>query len=275
MTKTITTIRELQYKSQLSVDLITSLKSIEINPVEACTRKCSFCPRSNPSLYPTTNKRISLDTCTKIAKDLAEINYTGRVGLVGFGEPLLHKQLENCISIIHKHNPKLKYIEVITNGDLLTTDRIKSLYNAGCNLIAVSMYEKDISTDIEHQRQNIPIEIVYRHHYDPSLNYNLDLVNRKEIAFENNKLNIESPCYIPFYKMFIDWNGDVLTCQNDWSRSLILGNINTESIKDVWLGKLYNEFKGTLKEGKRTITPCNKCNVCGIKRGEHEFNIYN
>ena len=74
MTNTITDIRNIQYTLEESNDLLTSLKSIEINPVEACTRKCSFCPRSNPKLYPTTNKRISLETCEKIAKDLKEID---------------------------------------------------------------------------------------------------------------------------------------------------------------------------------------------------------
>ena len=60
MTTTITEVRDKQYKLEETIDLLTSLKSIEINPVEACTRRCSFCPRSNPKLYPTTNKRITL-----------------------------------------------------------------------------------------------------------------------------------------------------------------------------------------------------------------------
>lgn len=274
MKKTITQVRDTQYNLEESINLLTSLKSIEINPVEACTRKCSFCPRSNPELYPTTNKRITIETCEKIAKDLQEINYTGRVGFVGFGEPLLHRQLEQCIIIIHQYNPKITYIEVITNGDLLTTTRIQSLYEAGCNLIAVSMYEYDITERVETLRGDIPIEIVYRHHYDVTKSYNLELVNRNEITFGKTYLNIESPCYIPFYKMFIDWNGDILTCQNDWSRTLTFGNINTESISNIWLGQQYNAFKNTLKTGKRTIEPCNKCNVCGTKRGEAEFNLF-
>lgn len=275
MTTTITEVRDKQYKLEETIDLLTSLKSIEINPVEACTRRCSFCPRSNPKLYPTTNKRITLETCEKIAKDLQKINYTGRVGFVGFGEPLLHKQLEQCISVIRQYNPDITYIEVVTNGDLLTTTRIKSLHDAGCNLIAVSMYESDITENIEALRGEIPIEIVYRHHYDATKNYNLELVNRNEITFGKTYLNIESPCYIPFYKLFIDWNGDILTCQNDWSRTLTFGNVNTESVRDIWLGYSYNAFKSTLKAGKRTIEPCNKCNVCGIRRGEVEFNMFN
>jgi radical SAM protein with 4Fe4S-binding SPASM domain len=275
MNTTITKVRELQYEELLSYDLISSLKSIEINPVEACTRKCSFCPRSNPKLYPTTHAKISIETCKKIGEDLAEINYTGRVGFVGFGEPLLHNKLEDCIDVVRKNNPNLSFIEVITNGDLLSYSRIQSLYAAGCNLLVISMYDRDISKQIESLRGDIPIQIVYRHHYRSEDNYNLELVNRKEIAFDNTYLNIQSPCYIPFYKLFIDWNGDILTCQNDWNRTLSFGNVNLSSIKDIWTGDLYLNFKKTLAKGSRTIEPCNKCNVCGIKRGEREFNLFN
>lgn len=274
MLENINIVREFQYSKTESIDLITSIKSVEINPIEACTRRCTFCPRSNPSLYPTTHNKISLETCTKISKDLSEINYIGRVGFVGFGEPLLHKELEDCIKIIKSNNTNISFIEVITNGDLLTRKRIESLYNAGCNLIVVSMYDKDISADINTIKGNIPIDIVFRHHYDSKNNFNLNLVNRKEIAFNDTKLNIKSPCYIPFYKLMIDWNGDVLTCQNDWSRTITFGNINNTSIREIWLGEQYNTFKRTLAGGKRTIDPCSKCNVCGITRGEKEFNIF-
>jgi radical SAM protein with 4Fe4S-binding SPASM domain len=137
------------------------------------------------------------------------------------------------------------------------------------------MYDRDISKQIESLRGDIPIQIVYRHHYRSEDNYNLELVNRKEIAFDNTYLNIQSPCYIPFYKLFIDWNGDILTCQNDWNRTLSFGNVNLSSIKDIWTGDLYLNFKKTLAKGSRTIEPCNKCNVCGIKRGEREFNLFN
>lgn len=275
MNITISDIRSLQYNSNITSDLISSLKSVEINPVEACTRRCSFCPRSNPKLYPTTNNRISLKTCTKIAEDLAKINYSGRVGFVGFGEPLLHKELEDCIRVIREKNLDIPFIEIITNGDLLTYKRIQSLYTAGCNLIVVSMYDADISEKINRLKDDTPIQIIFRHHYDSKNNYNLELVNRKEMAFNSNYLYVKSPCYIPFYKMFIDWNGDVLTCQNDWSRTLIFGNINSTSIEEIWCGELYNNFKKNLTGGTRKIEPCSKCNVCGVTRGEKEFNNFN
>jgi len=266
--------RDEQYSYHIAYDLLSSLKSIEINPSESCTRACAFCPRSDSKQYPSTHARISVDLCKKIGKDLAEIGFTNRVGFVGFGEPLLHKGLEECIAAIRFHNPNLKYLEINTNGDRLTADRIESLYAAGCNVIAISMYDSDRSEYFESLKGDIPIQMIYRHHYDSSVDYGLNIVNRKEIAFDHQLLNIQRACYRPFYKLFIDWNGDILTCDNDWARTLILGNINVESIKDVWLGKIYNDFKTKLLNG-RNHEPCNKCNACGTLRGETEYNLFN
>jgi radical SAM protein with 4Fe4S-binding SPASM domain len=270
----IVEIRDKQYTQHVAYDLLSSLKSVEINPSESCTRKCGFCPRSNSQLYPSTHTRISVELCEKIGRDLADIGFTNHVGFVGFGEPLMHKHLEKCISAIRQHNPNLEYLEINTNGDLLTYDRIKSLYEAGCNVIAVSMYDSDMTTHFNALKGDVPIQMVYRHHYDASINYGLNIVNRKEIAFDNNLLNIQKACYRPFYKLFIDWNGDVLTCDNDWARTLTLGNVGQQSIREVWLGKAYNQFKSKLLHG-RNHAPCNKCNACGTLRGETEYNLFN
>ena len=270
----IVEIRDEQYSQIVAYDLISSLKSVEINPSESCTRTCSFCPRSDSKKYPSMHTRISVELCKKIANDLADIGFTNRVGFVGFGEPLLHKKLEECISAIRLAIPNLKYLEINTNGDLLTAERIMSLYEAGCNVIAVSMYDGDKSNYFKSIKGDIPIQIIYRHHYDSSADYGLNIVNRKEIAFSEHFLNIQKACYMPFYKLFIDWNGNVLTCDNDWSRSLTFGNVSKQSIRDIWLGAMYNDFKQKLLNG-RNHSPCNKCNACGTLRGETEYNLFN
>ena len=270
MDSNIHRIRTAQYESVSNCDF----KVVEVNPVESCTRRCSFCPRSNPVKYPNTKDKISVKTCINLAIQLKEIGFNNRIGFVGFGEPLLHPNLEDCVGTIREYIPEMKWIEINTNGDLLTAERIKKLHEAGCNLITVSMYDRDISSDIEKRRDNIPIQIVYRHHYDSENNYNLNIVNRSDIAFGNKILNIKSPCYIPFYSLMVDWNGDILPCANDWSRTIRFGNINKEKIKDIINNSNSFNFKKALTTGERNQLPCSKCNVCGTLRGEAEFNKF-
>ena len=47
---------------------------IEFNLSGLCNRKCVFCPRSDPSVYPNVNEHISLDLYEKIMRELAEVD---------------------------------------------------------------------------------------------------------------------------------------------------------------------------------------------------------
>ncbi len=264
----ITTLRNLQYQVIVGD---CEFKSVEINPIESCTRRCTFCPRSDPKKYPNTKNRVSIETCKNVANELKKINFNGRVGFVGFGEPLLHTELEECIRTIKKYLPNIPYIEINTNGDLLTAERISSLHSSGCTDIAVSMYDRDITENIKQKKGDTPINITFRHHYNPETNYNLNIVNRSNITYGNDILNINSPCYIPFYKLMIDWNGDILPCNNDWSRTIKFGNINATELSKIINNNDFFNFRASLTTGKRIQLPCSKCNVCGVLRGKDEF----
>lgn len=264
----ITKLRDTQYQT-ISSDC--EFKSVEINPIESCTRRCTFCPRSDPKKYPNSKNRITVETCRNIAIELNKMNFNGRIGFVGFGEPLLHSDLESCIAVVREVLSNIPYIEINTNGDLLTASRIKSLYRAGCTTIVVSMYDKDITKDILDKKEDTPIDIIFRHHYDPTNNYNLNLVNRSNITYGDEVLKLSRSCYIPFYKLMIDWNGDILPCESDWSRTLKFGNINNLSLQDIIDSESFFNFRAALTTGERTQAPCSKCNVCGTLRGEKEF----
>lgn len=255
-------------------DIYNTLRMVDINPIELCNRKCSFCPRSDSSIYSNMNNRITIETCKNLAGGLHDMNYTGRIGFAGFGEPLLHKELEECVSAIAKNLPDVKWMEINTNGDYLTRDKIESLAESGVNTISVSMYDEDVSEQITDICKGIDISIIYRHHYNKTDDYNLNVVDRKNIITKQIKYNYDKPCYIPFYKTFIDWNGDVLICDNDWSRSVTFGNVNTESFKDIWLGEKLMEYRKQLLTTRTGLLPCNTCDVCGTIRGSDSVDIF-
>ena len=70
---------------------LNSLVVIEINLTELCNRKCVFCPRVDPEIFPNRNLHMSLELSEKIASNLKKINYQGRLSFSGFGEPFLTK----------------------------------------------------------------------------------------------------------------------------------------------------------------------------------------
>ena len=272
---TIDEYRDKQSSGVNPEDKYSILRMVEINPTELCNRTCSFCPRSNRRLYPNKNKHISLETVENLCNGLKEINFNNRIGFVGFGEPLLCKTLLPSIKKVSEILPDLKWLEINTNGDKLTKDTMRELHKAGCTHITISMYDKDMTDYFEYMRGDIPIELVFRHHYDPEVSYNLSLVNRTELLGKKKKTYSKDACFLPFYKAMIDWNGDILLCNNDWSRKNIFGNVNDNLFKDIWFGEELNTFRRKLITDRKSCSPCKNCSINGTLRGIDSVETFN
>lgn len=264
---------DFRYNNLTVTDLISTLQRVEINPTELCNRTCVFCPRSNPNIYKNRKLHMSVKTCELIGQELSKINYAGTIGFVGFGEPMLHPQLPDCIRAVRQYTSAP--IEVNTSGDFLTKQTAQDLVSAGCTNITVSMYDSDQTEHFKNVCNELPVVLTLRHHYNVEAEYNLNIVNR--IAIVDKNVAVESvtrPCYMPFYKLFIDWNGDYLLCDQDWARaSAGQHNIHQTSIEEFWLNKI-NRYRMPLLTGNRSINaPCNKCDINGTVRGEENFNL--
>ena len=55
----------------------------------------------------------------------------------GYREPLIHKDIYE----ISRKLAQVAFVEIVTNGDVLTKDRIKSLYNSNVNKLLISLYD--------------------------------------------------------------------------------------------------------------------------------------
>mgnify|MGYP003108730122 CR=1 FL=1 len=270
-------IKEYRDLQAANVDInnkFSMLQMVEINPTELCNRKCSFCPRSDKKVYPNKNNHITVKTVQRLCEGLKNIQFNNRIGFVGFGEPLLCKTLIPCIKKVKELIPDINWLEINTNGDKLTTRKIKQLYEAGLTHITISMYDSDKTNFFREMRGKIPIELIFRHHYNPDLGYNLDIVNRKEILEKENKIYSKDSCFLPFYKLMLDWNGDILLCNNDWSRQNKFGNVNKDLIENIWFGKELNTFRRNLLLSRKTCGPCKYCSINGKLRGLESVELF-
>ena len=100
-----------------------------IIPIRRCNLACKYCNE-----FDDFSKPISLDTMKQRIDDLARLG-TSIVTLSG-GEPLLHPELDEIIA----HMRKCSIIAgMITNGYLLTEDRIKRLNDAALDHLQISI----------------------------------------------------------------------------------------------------------------------------------------
>lgn len=194
---------------------------IDINITELCNRKCIFCPRIDDNFYPNQNLNISLDLIRKIATELERIKYQGAIVLCGFGEPLLHPEITEIVSILSKN----ARIEIVTNGDYLTPSVITNLVQAGAEYFVVSMYDgvhqvenfKSLFLDANCSDEKFILRDRWHSEAD---GFGLKLTNRAGTIKigDQDPIDLSHPCHYPAYSMTIDWNGDALLCVQDWNK---------------------------------------------------------
>ncbi|MCB2082260.1 MAG: SPASM domain-containing protein, partial [Rickettsiales bacterium] len=67
-------------------------------------------------------------------------------------------------------------------------------------------------------------------------------------------------CAYPFYSLAINSDGTVSPCCVDWNRKLVLGNLNSDSLQEIWHGETLKHFRHMMLDGERTKHPvCGKC----------------
>ncbi len=264
-------------------DAIASLVSVEMNITELCNRVCPFCPRVDPEVYPNRNLSMDLDISRKVASDLATFGYCGRVTFSGFGESLLNKEFADHIRIFRKALPE-NCIETNTNGDKLTVEVLHYLYDAGITGLYVNLYDdleqidffKEMFTEAGIDKSKYKM----RPHWSGGVEDFGMALNNRGGALKNPELglapldhSITGKCYYPFYKMFVDWNGDVLFCSNDWQRTIVVENVLESSVGDIWMSEKMRDIRLSLGSGDRDFSPCNRCDVPGTFHGGSSFDL--
>ena len=261
---------------------LDSILTVEINTTELCNRTCAFCPRHDPKIFPNRNLHLTVKGATTIAEELSDNSFNGKISFSGFGENLLNPWFPEIIKEFRFELPHAT-IECNTNGDKLDVDYITNLFKSGLDLLYINLY--DGIEQMQHFDEMLAEARIreeqykYRMHWGDFEKHGLILNNRsgvmdwvgvEETAIETLK---GKPCHYPFYKMFVDWNGDVLFCSNDWGREHVVGNLLTMSLHDVWFSKPMTKIRKRLMKGDRSHSPCNKCSVDGSLFGKPSFDL--
>ena len=279
--------KNLQRRSE-AVDIVEEFNGIpkptwvELSLIDVCNRKCIFCPKSNVNIAPDTYQKMGQKIINEIYNQLKEISFNGIISLCGYGEPLLHKDI---LKIVKKLSDVSK-VEIITNGDVLTSRKMQELYLAKTSKVLISMYDGPEQIE-KFQRMtkdaNVPEEfIILRDRwYDKHNDFGVKLTNRAGTidVGDQEKVDKNKSCFYPTYQFLIDWDGNVYLCPQDWQRRVSMGNLMQETIFQIWTGKILSQFRKNLLLGNRCSNPCSSCNADGKLLGSNHAkkwkNIYN
>lgn len=186
-----------------------------------------------------------------------DMNFKGLLTFSGFCEPFMYKNLTMAVALLSMACK----VDVITNGDYLNKQRVDALFNAGLNRLLVSVYE---------EKRLAPIQEVlkgYEDKIDIRIRFNGFKTTNRGGTLDDGKTDASSmPCHYLAYHLFIDWNGDVLLCPQDWNRRVRFGNINHNTLFEIWTSPNMTKFRKDLFTG-RTKPPCIKCDAQGTIHG--------
>jgi radical SAM protein with 4Fe4S-binding SPASM domain len=254
---------------------------VEFNLSGLCNRTCTFCPRSDPKVFPNVNEHMPLRMFESVLHDLKRIDFCGTIIFSAFSEPLLYKNLDAVIRLAAENCPNAR-TELVTSGDKLTVSRIKSLFNSGLSMLAVSMY--DGPHQLEHfkrlqKESNLTDEqMKFRirwlsadQHFGLTLSNRAGAVEVKEAGMAALIEPLKMPCHYPFYQLVIDYDGSVLLCAHDWDKRLVVGNVNNDSILKIWDSEAMREVRTALIKSSRAFPPCDRCDVHGQLIGRDKF----
>jgi len=250
-------------KSVVIKDGILLPLEIELSLVDSCNRNCEQCPRGNEDIAPNTSLELTPYLYKKLAKELKELGFKGLVMLGGYGEPLLYK---NILDVVKEFN--FTYVGITTNGDLLTAQLIKEIFEAGAYKLSISVYEPKLMEPFKAMSKGYEDRVIIRNRYD-----NADELfnNRAGTVYENEKKGI---CHYPFYMVMVDANGDCFPCCHEWQRRLKVGNLYQHTLWEVWTSKDLKRVRKKILVGNRDLFPCRICNIDGTMRGKQSVELY-
>ncbi|MDH4128866.1 MAG: radical SAM protein [Spirochaetota bacterium] len=88
-----------------------------------------------------------------------------------------------------------------------------------------------------------------------------DVKVNQELGIYGQKIQEVMVCPYPFYSFSINSDGTASLCFLDWARKLLIGDANTQSVKNIWLGEKMKEYQKMFLRHERKNHPV--CKNCG------------
>jgi radical SAM protein with 4Fe4S-binding SPASM domain len=270
-----------------------------IEPVSTCNLRCPFCFQTDPTFTKKPYMGVMNFELFKKIADEANILGVGAVTMASRGEPTLHKNFAEMIDYIgSKEN--IFEIKINTNATFLNDKICHSIFKNDIAQIVISAdhYQKE---EYERLRKNSNYEKILknvdnlfeiRKKYYPNSTTEIRIsgidsdktLNREKFknfwlkrsdhvtaSFALERWNtyeniphseINDPCENLWDRLYVWFDGKVNPCDADYKSYLSYGNVENNSIKEIWNNRIIKKLRDEHKNGQRNITsPCDRCGV--------------
>ena len=274
---------------------------IDIEASSKCQMKCPMCGRHLMKERGIKDGNMDFGLYKSIINEcIKERVYS--VKLSWRGEPLLNPNIVEMVK--YAKDKGIKDVAFLTNGERLNPDLTIELIKAGLDWISISIdglgetYErirypetfKGIVKKVKFIKEYrdikglkkplIRVQTIWsaiKENPEEFRNFWFPIADRinfiaDEIRSKEEKDFVHDPSYIcqsSWQRMCIMWDGRVAQCHSDYLERNILGNVNEQSLYEIWHGEAFNNVRDLIKNKKRLeLEPCKFCCDGGITKEE-------
>ena len=273
-------------------------KVIEVQFHNKCNSNCLICPYKDMNY---SYKNMSDELFEKLLNEIDETKLKRIIPYLN-NEPFLDINFMNKIKRIRSKFKKIEIeissnVSMIKEEDIIEMGKLnitelrlsvfgyeKETYN---RMMPCLNYEKTfkklkmIGTRMKHSNTIISIVMIDNGEINEQEFINMEnmcnelgfkferwgfLDRSDNVAYKSNNIYNEGVSYCeqnrPLERMHILSDGRVIFCCQDWSHSLVVGNINNNTIGEVWNSEIYNNARNSLYD-KEKDSPmiCKKCKL--------------
>jgi len=264
---------------------------VQIESTNICNAKCVFCPRDE---MQRRQGIMTVELFRKIVDECADLGIT-HIRMHNYGEAFMDRKLVEKVRYAKQKG--IREVGMISNGSLITEPVARGMIEAGLDAINISVdasgkevfeatriglkYDKVIAnierllrlrTESGKRRPKLILSFVRQNNSADEAAFIehwrsiADKIHVTDLHNWAGTLNTESdvnyPCYRPWLTFTVLWDGRVSLCCADFDGKTILGNLNTQTIAEVWNAEPYrNVRREHLESGGPDV-----CRACDLPR---------
>ena len=262
---------------------------VQIEATNICNAKCTFCPRDD-----MTRRQGIMDMAlfTKIVDECANLGI-GHVRMHNYGEAFVDRKLPEKIAYAKAKG--IREVGVITNGSLLGPEVAREVVEAGLDAINISLdaagretfestrlglkYDKVIANveglvrvrrELGRTRPKLILSFVRQDNSAEEqafIDHWSAVADKIHITELHNwagtlrrRADVNFPCYRQWLTFTVLWDGRVSLCCADLDGHVVLGDLNTQTIAEIWTSDAYRRVRREqLESGGPAI--CRSCDL--------------
>ncbi len=262
---------------------------LQIESTNLCNAKCVFCPRD---LMERKQGIMDMSLYQRVVDEAISLGIR-HVRLHNYGESLIDRLIVEKVR--YAKSKGIAEVGLISNGSLLAEPMARALVDAGLDAINISVdaagkeaFERTrVGLKYDRVMENIDGLVRVRNergatHPKLILSFVRQENSEEERAFIDkwsrvadkvhvtelhnwagtlhSHSNIRFPCYRPWLTLTVLWDGRVSLCCADFDGRVILGNVRTQTIEEIWNGEPFRATRRAhLEHGGPDI--CQACDL--------------